>query len=60
LGLENDAERAIQFVRSTPQFITALVGMSRVEHVQSNLRLASEPEATAEQYARLFERAQKA
>jgi aryl-alcohol dehydrogenase-like predicted oxidoreductase len=59
-GLQNDAERAIQFVRSTPQCITALVGMSRVEHVQANLRLVGEPAATAEQYARLFARGQKA
>jgi aryl-alcohol dehydrogenase-like predicted oxidoreductase len=59
-GLKNDAERAIQFVRSSPEIITALVGMSRVEHVQANLRLVSEPAATAEQYAKLFARGQKA
>jgi len=59
-GLQTDAERAIQFVRSTPQFITALVGMSRVEHVQANLRLVSEPAATVEQYAHLFARGQNA
>jgi len=59
-GLETDAERAIQFVRSSPQIITALVGMSRLEHVHANLRLVSEPVATAEQYARLFARGQKA
>src|SRR5260370_16195775 len=29
LGLENDAERALQFVRSSPGITTALVGMSR-------------------------------
>lgn len=60
LGLQTDAQRAIQFVRSSPQFITALVGMSRVEHVGANLRLVSEPAATAEQYARLFARGQNA
>jgi aryl-alcohol dehydrogenase-like predicted oxidoreductase len=60
LGLQTDAERAIQFVRSTPQFITALVGMSRVEHVHANLRLVGEPAATAEQYACLFTRGQNA
>jgi aryl-alcohol dehydrogenase-like predicted oxidoreductase len=60
LGLNSDAERAIQFVRSSPQFITALVGMSRIEHVRQNLRLVSEPVATAEQYAQLFARGQKA
>jgi aryl-alcohol dehydrogenase-like predicted oxidoreductase len=60
LGLQSDAERAIQFVRSSPQFITALVGMSRIEHVHENLRLVGQPIATAEQYARLFARGQKA
>jgi aryl-alcohol dehydrogenase-like predicted oxidoreductase len=59
-GLQTDAERAIQFVRSTPQFISALVGMSRIDHVQANLRLVGEPAATAEQYARLFARGQNA
>ena len=59
-GLKTDAERAIQFVRSSPAITTALVGMSRLEHVQANLRLVSEPAATAEQYARLFSRGQKA
>lgn len=32
---------AIQFVRSTPGITTALVGMSRVEHVDENLQLVS-------------------
>jgi aryl-alcohol dehydrogenase-like predicted oxidoreductase len=59
-GLQTDAERAIQFVRSSPQILTALVGMSHVEHVQANLRLVNEPVATAEQYSRLFARGQKA
>ena len=40
LGLQNDAERALQFVRSTPGIATALVGMSRAEHVRANLALA--------------------
>ena len=60
LGLGSDAERAIQFVRSSPGITTALVGMSNVEHVRANLRLVGEPTATAEQFARLFARGQKA
>jgi aryl-alcohol dehydrogenase-like predicted oxidoreductase len=59
LRLETDAERAIQFVRSSPGILTALVGMSRVEHVRANQRLLSEPLATAEQFALLFERGRK-
>ena len=32
-GLATDAQRAIQFTRSTPGITTALVGMGRAEHV---------------------------
>src|SRR5262249_55223854 len=41
LGLENDAERALQFARSAPGITTALVGMSRLEHVRANVKLIS-------------------
>jgi len=36
-GRVPDPQAAIQFVRSTPGITTALVGMSRVEHVEENL-----------------------
>jgi aryl-alcohol dehydrogenase-like predicted oxidoreductase len=36
----SEALASIQFVRSTPGVTTALVGMSRVEHVEENLGLA--------------------
>ena len=35
-GLATDAQRAIQFVRSSPTVTAALVGMSTREHVQEN------------------------
>jgi aryl-alcohol dehydrogenase-like predicted oxidoreductase len=38
--LKTDAQRSIQFVRSTPGVTTALVGMSHVEHVNENLQVA--------------------
>jgi aryl-alcohol dehydrogenase-like predicted oxidoreductase len=38
-GLDTDAQRAIQFVRSSPGVATALVGMKNVEHVAENLAL---------------------
>jgi aryl-alcohol dehydrogenase-like predicted oxidoreductase len=38
-SLATDALMAIQFVRSTPGVTTALVGMSRKEHVEENLVL---------------------
>jgi aryl-alcohol dehydrogenase-like predicted oxidoreductase len=56
LGLEDDSERALQFVRSSPGITTALVGMSRVEHVRANARLVSVPPATVEQFSKLFSR----
>ncbi len=59
LGLENHAERALQFVRSSPAVVTALAGMSSVAHVRANLRLIGEPAATPEQFALLFERGKK-
>lgn len=53
-GLETDAQRALQFVRSTPGITTALVGMSRLEHVEENLKLAAVEPAPAEQFLKLF------
>ncbi len=49
-GLSSDAQRAIQFVRSTPGVTTALVGMKRAAHVEENLAVAAvapAPEAIA-------------
>ena len=59
-GLENDAERALQFARSAPGITTALVGMSRVEHAKANARLASVPPATVEDFSKLFSRGEGA
>jgi len=42
-GLGTSAQRAIQFVRSTPGITAALVGMSRREHVAENLEVARVP-----------------
>jgi aryl-alcohol dehydrogenase-like predicted oxidoreductase len=58
--LENDAERALQFVRSSPGITTALVGMSRLEHVKANARLVNVAPATTEQFAKLFSRGEGA
>ena len=60
LGLGNDAERALQFVRSSPGITTALVGMSRVEHVKANARLVSVPPATVDEFSKLFARGEGA
>jgi len=60
LGLESDVHRALQFARSGPGITTALVGMSRLEHVRENLKLVSVPPASQEQFSRLFERGEPA
>ena len=53
-GLEKDAQRAIQFVRSTPGITSALVGMSRREHVTENLSTAQTPPLNLEQFRAIF------
>jgi aryl-alcohol dehydrogenase-like predicted oxidoreductase len=53
-SLSTDAQTAIQFVRSTPGITTALVGMSRREHVEENLQLARISPALPEDYQLLF------
>jgi aryl-alcohol dehydrogenase-like predicted oxidoreductase len=56
LGLDNDAERALQFARSAPGITTALVGMSRAEHVRANAKLVRVTPATIDQFSNLFAR----
>jgi len=57
IGLGNDFERAVQFARSAPGLTTALMGMSRAEHVRANLRLVGEPPLNAEKFWSLFREA---
>ena len=54
-GLATNAQRAIQFTRSTPGIAAALVGMSRREHVVENLGVARVAPATREEYVRLYQ-----
>jgi len=53
-GLETNAQRAIQFTRSTPGIAVALVGMARPEHVRENLGVAQAPPVSPEEYLRLY------
>jgi len=55
LGLEKNSEQALQFARSVPGVTTALVGMSRVEHVRANLALVGIEPAPRDQFLKLFE-----
>jgi len=53
-GIESDVLVALQFVRSTPGVGTALVGMSRPEHLEENVRIADiEPLGKEEFYSLL-------
>ena len=53
-GLSTDAQRAIQFSRSAPGITVSLVGMSRPEHVEQNLGVASVPPLTPDEYVARF------
>jgi aryl-alcohol dehydrogenase-like predicted oxidoreductase len=55
-ALDTDAQRAIQFVRSSPGVGSALIGMKQVRHVEENLAVAKVPPASLEQFMQLFER----
>jgi aryl-alcohol dehydrogenase-like predicted oxidoreductase len=56
LGLSSDLQRALQFVRSAPGITTALVGMSRVEHVRADLALLGIEPAPRDQFLQIFQR----
>jgi aryl-alcohol dehydrogenase-like predicted oxidoreductase len=60
LGLQSDAERALQFARSAPGITTALVGMSHAEHVRTNASLVSVPPASVDEFTKLFSRGEGA
>jgi aryl-alcohol dehydrogenase-like predicted oxidoreductase len=54
-SLATDAQTGIQFVRSAPGITTALIGMSRVAHVEENMQLVEIEPAPAENLMSLFE-----
>ena len=54
LGASTDSEAAIQFARSATNLTTALVGMGRREHVESNLKVADLPPLSREKWEALF------
>jgi aryl-alcohol dehydrogenase-like predicted oxidoreductase len=50
-----NAQRAIQFTRSTPGIAAALVGMAKREHVMENLGVAAVAPIERDQYVRLYQ-----
>jgi len=53
-GLTADAQRAVQFVRSTPGIDVALVGMKSLEHVEDILAAMKQPPASRDALMKLF------
>ena len=53
-GLESDAQRALQFVRSTPGVGTALVGMRQERHVRENARVSDVSPLPWDEFQKLF------
>ncbi len=54
-SLASDAQTGIQFVRSAPGITTALVGMSRVAHVEENLELVKVEPASQNDLISVFD-----
>lgn len=55
-GLANDAQRALQFNRSTPGLGTSLVGMSTPSHLDDVLAVARTPPLERAAYLRMYQR----
>jgi len=53
-GLTTDAQRALQFVRSTPGVSTALVGMKTAAHVDENATIGGTSPMAWKHFQRLF------
>ena len=53
-GLRSDAQRALQFCRSTPGLGCTLVGMKTREHLRENLELLAREPAAEAQWRSLF------
>ncbi|HLI81507.1 MAG TPA: aldo/keto reductase [Candidatus Binataceae bacterium] len=53
-GLTTDAQRSVQFVRSTPGIDVALVGMKSLAHVEEILAGIKQPPASREALMKLF------
>jgi aryl-alcohol dehydrogenase-like predicted oxidoreductase len=53
-GFTTDAQRALQFVRSTPGIGTTLVGMKTLAHVEENAKVGAISPMAWERFQRLF------
>ena len=55
LGTANDTESAIQFARSAPGIVTALIGMGQKQHVVDNLSVAAQAAVPGDKWSTLFQ-----
>ena len=55
--IANDAQRALQFNRSTPGLAVSLVGISTLRHLEDLLAVAARAPLPREAYPRLYRRA---
>lgn len=58
-GLANDAQRALQYNRSTPGLGTSLAGISTPAHLDDLLAVARMPPMTRDDYLQLYQRAEQ-
>jgi aryl-alcohol dehydrogenase-like predicted oxidoreductase len=56
-GLSSDAQRSLQFARSTPGIGTALVGMKSIEHVDENAGVSGSAPIPWDKFKNLFSKA---
>ena len=54
LKVDSDVLSSLQFVLSTPGVGTALVGMSKVDHLRENLRIMHIPRLSPTEFISLF------
>jgi predicted aldo/keto reductase-like oxidoreductase len=54
IGMSSDVERALQFARSAPGLLTALVGMGKPAHVFENIKVARTSPMTEECFQNLL------
>jgi len=54
VGMESDSANAIQFARSAPGITASLIGMSRAQHVEENIKVGTRQLMSREQWESLF------
>ena len=50
-NLQTDCQRALQFTRSSPDLLCALVGMKKTQHIEENLMLKTTPTLNGKTFA---------